>query len=113
MTSKVGFLILAVLLLPSASGIHTALCHVPHHIQIQKINGSSVNTMPETCDPETGPCNACFFTQILTQCMISAIGTIVVPESILFNKVYSQKAVIGRALEHAVNRGPPTGIIFS
>ena len=111
MTGKVGFLILAVLLLPSAGGIHIAICHVPH--QVQKINDSSAYTMPETCDPETGHCNACFLSHILTQCMIPAIGTAVVSESFLFNKAHSSKAAICRSLEHAVNRGPPAGIIFS
>jgi hypothetical protein len=112
MVSKIGFLILAVLLLTSASGMHTAVCHVPH--SIQKINNSSAyNTIPETGDPETGPCNVCFFNQILTQGMIPAIGAIVVSESFLFNEAHSPKAAIDRALEDAVSRGPPTGIILS
>ena len=112
-TSKVGFLILALLLLPSAGGFHTVICHVPQHIRIQNIDDVSVYTTPETCDPETGPCNACLLNQILTQCLIPAVETIVVSRSFLLNEVHASETVVFRSLKQTVNRGPPAGISIS
>jgi hypothetical protein len=112
MAGKVGIFLLAMLMLTSASGVHTAICHAPHLVQVQNLNEGFSCAGLEACNPETGHCNACYFNQILNQCVFPILGTILVSESFLFNEALFPKAAFSRALEHSSNRGPPAEIIL-
>jgi hypothetical protein len=108
--SKAGVFLLAVLMLSAASGIHSGICHVSP--LTQETNDSCAFAKPETCDQQTSGCNACYFNQILTQCVFSIIGTIHISESVLFHEAPFPKAALGRVLELVVNRSPPAAIVL-
>jgi hypothetical protein len=108
--SKAGIFLFAALMLLSTSGIHSGTCNVPN--QIRKTNVSCTLVAPEVCNPETEHCNACFFTQILNQCVFPVIGTMLVSESFRFHETLFSKAALCRTLAHAINRGPPAAIVL-
>jgi hypothetical protein len=93
----------------------TDIDHLIKHfpaIHTSQANTESVNSKPDFANPAQDQCNACFFTQLLNQCLFPVLGEPEIAEATREQAWLFQKPELFTALGHEVNRGPPLHILF-
>jgi hypothetical protein len=90
--------------------LSTDIDHLIKHfpvIHTSQANTESVSSKQDVVNPAQDQCNACFFNQLLNQCLFPVLGEPEIAEAAREQACLFQKPELFTALGHQVNRGPP------
>jgi len=107
LTKSIGMALLVLQILFLSAGIHDLTCHTPNQPQSQATrqefaSPASVN------NPETHRCNACFFNQLLNQCLLPVFEGPFLTESFSLRTPACSENIAFVAPGNIGNRGPPS-----
>jgi hypothetical protein len=72
MANNIVAVSLATLIMLLSAGIHQWTCHIPTSGLTQPRHAEGISPRSEWLNPGTDHCNACFFNQLLRQCLFTA-----------------------------------------
>jgi hypothetical protein len=99
---------LAIVILFLSTGIHEVTSHTPESCpNLAKQAQEAFAVLKPTGHADGDHCNACFFSQLLNQCIFPVSDKPFLPEFLRSRARPSAEAALSRALGSRTNRGPP------
>ena len=108
----IGVALLAMLILFLSTGIDDLENHIPFRGSLQALGQQFLSPLSAPNSPEPDHCNACFFNQLLSQCLFPIFLKPALSEAFHSRARLFPKATTFLVLGPAVNRGPPQASAF-